>query len=203
MAVIQLRYEKTDSVIILGYYFFFYLGRESLCSRSSRAFSDRADYLSKGYWPVDRHYRRGATGGCYTTVLIERDWQGLKQGVFTGIAAAGSMLILKYSVSELRPDHSNYHSFPSGHSTIAFASAAFMQRRYGWKWGIPAYTVATYTAVGRVLAKKHHWWDCVAGAAIGAASAYIFTTPWAREHEFSMAPVATDSAVGLTLSMSL
>ena len=114
-----------------------------------------------------------------TTVLIERDWQGLKQGVFTGIAAAGSMLILKYSVSELRPDHSNYHSFPSGHSTIAFASAAFMQRRYGWKWGIPAYTVATYTAVGRVLAKKHHWWDCVAGAAIGAASAYIFTTPWA------------------------
>lgn len=138
-----------------------------------------------------------------TTVLIERDWQGLKQGVFTGIAAAGSMLILKYSVSELRPDHSNYHSFPSGHSTIAFASAAFMQRRYGWKWGIPAYTVATYTAVGRVLAKKHHWWDCVAGAAIGAASAYIFTTPWAREHEFSMAPVATDSAVGLTLSMSL
>ena len=138
-----------------------------------------------------------------TTVLIGRDWQGLKQGVFTGIAAAGSMLILKYSVSELRPDHSNYHSFPSGHSTIAFASAAFMQRRYGWKWGIPAYTVATYTAVGRVLAKKHHWWDCVAGAAIGAASAYIFTTPWAREHEFSMAPVATDSAVGLTLSMSL
>ena len=138
-----------------------------------------------------------------TTVLIERDWQGLKQGVFTGIAAAGSMLILKYSVRELRPDHSNYHSFPSGHSTIAFASAAFMQRRYGWKWGIPAYTVATYTAVGRVLAKKHHWWDCVAGAAIGAASAYIFTTPWAREHEFSMAPVATDSAVGLTLSMSL
>lgn len=138
-----------------------------------------------------------------TTVLIERDWQGLKQGVFTGIAAAGSMLILKYSVSELRPDHSNYHSFPSGHSTIAFASAAFMQRRYGWKWGIPAYTVATYTAVGRVLAKKHHWWDCVAGATIGVASAYIFTTPWAREHEFSMAPVATDSAVGLTLSMSL
>lgn len=137
------------------------------------------------------------------TVLIERDWKGLKQGVFTGIAAAGSMLILKFSVSELRPDHSNYHSFPSGHSTMAFASAAFMQRRYGWKWGIPAYTVATYTAVGRVLAKKHHWWDCVAGAALGAASAYIFTTPWARSHDLSLAPVSTDTTFGFALSMSL
>lgn len=135
------------------------------------------------------------------TVLIRQDWEGLKQGVFTGIAAGGAMLILKYSVSELRPDHSNYHSFPSGHSTMAFASAAFLQRRYGWKWGIPAYTVATYTAVGRVIAKKHHWWDCVAGAAIGAASAYIFTTPWARRHDFSLAPVATETTMGLSFSM--
>lgn len=135
------------------------------------------------------------------TVLIKQDWQGLKQGVFTGVTAVGAMMILKYSVHELRPDHSNYHSFPSGHSTTAFASAAFLQRRYGWRFGIPAYTVATYTAVGRVLAKKHHWWDCVAGAAIGAASAYIFTTPWARDHRFAMAPVATDTQVGLTASM--
>lgn len=135
------------------------------------------------------------------TVLIERDWQGLKQGVFTGIAAAGSMLILKYSVNELRPDHSNYHSFPSGHSTIAFASAAFMQRRYGWKWGVPAYAVASYTAVGRVLAKKHHWWDCVAGAAIGVAGAYIFTTPWARQHQFAMIPVANECYAGFSASL--
>ena len=138
-----------------------------------------------------------------TTVLIRQDWEGLKQGVFTGIASFGTTLILKYSVRELRPDHSNYHSFPSGHSSTAFAAAAFMQRRYGWKFGIPAYTVATYTAVGRVLAKKHHWWDCVAGAAIGAASAYIFTTPWARHHDFSMAPVASDSYVGLTATFTL
>ena len=135
-------------------------------------------------------------------VLIAQDWEGLKQGAFTAAASVGAMLILKYSVRELRPDHSNYHSFPSGHTTVSFASAAFLQRRYGWKFGAPAYALATYTAVGRVLAKKHHWWDVVAGAAIGAARAYIFTTPWAREHEFSMAPVATDEAVGLTASFT-
>lgn len=135
-------------------------------------------------------------------VMIAGDWEGLKQAAFTAVAAGGANLILKYTVRELRPDHSNYHSFPSMHSTVAFASAAFLQRRYGWKFGAPAYAVAAYTAVGRVLAKKHHWWDCVAGAAIGAGAAYIFTTPWAKKHDFSLAPAASDAYVGFAASMS-
>ncbi|MDE5663067.1 MAG: phosphatase PAP2 family protein [Muribaculaceae bacterium] len=135
-------------------------------------------------------------------VIIAQDWEGLKQGVYTAVAAGAANYILKFSVRELRPDHSNYHSFPSMHSTVGFATAAFVQRRYGWKWGAPAYAVATYTAVGRVIAKKHHWWDCVAGAAIGAASAYIFTTPWARKHEFAVAPVASETDMGLCASFT-
>lgn len=164
--------------------------------------------------PIERTHAQKAIGvstditvlalpvAALTTVLIKQDWQGLKQGVFTALAAGGATLILKYSVHELRPDHTNYHSFPSGHSAGAFASAAFLQRRYGWKFGIPAYTVATYTAVGRVLAKKHHWWDCVAGAAIGAGSAYIFTTPWAKKHEFALIPVADDQTFGFSASLT-
>lgn len=136
------------------------------------------------------------------STCILKDWEGLKQGAFTAAAAVGSMLILKYSVRELRPDRSNYHSFPSGHSTIAFASAAYIQRRYGWKVGIPAYALATYTAVGRVVSKKHHWWDVVAGAAIGTASAYIFTRPWAVKHDLAISPYADDVSVGLAASIS-
>lgn len=133
---------------------------------------------------------------------INRDWEGLKQAAFTAVAAGGVNLILKFTVRELRPDHSNYHSFPSMHSTIAFGTAAFLQRRYGWKFGVPAYALATYVAVGRVLAKKHHWWDCVVGAAIGAGSAYIFTTPWANKHDFSMVPVANQEYIGLATQFS-
>lgn len=135
-----------------------------------------------------------------TTAIIERDWKGIGQGAIAGGVSIGAMLILKYSVRELRPDRSNYHSFPSGHSTTAFVAAAFMQRRYGWKWGIPAYAVATYTGIGRVLAKKHHWWDVVAGAAIGVGGAYIFTTPWAKDHEIAVIPSVTDTYTGLSLS---
>lgn len=134
--------------------------------------------------------------------IIAEDWKGLKQYAFTTAANVGVSYILKYTVRELRPDHSNYHSFPSFHSSQAFATAAFLQRRYGWKFGAPAYAVATYTAVGRVLGKKHHWWDCAAGAAIGVASAYIFTRPWAQKHELAIIPTATDQYAGFTASMT-
>lgn len=132
--------------------------------------------------------------------LIARDWTGLKQGVFTALATAGATLILKYSIHERRPDFSNYHSFPSGHTATTFATAAYLQRRYGWKFGGPAYALATYVAWGRVFAKKHHWWDVVAGAAIGAGSAYIFTRPWAREHQLSVAPVTDGHSFCVTAS---
>ena len=138
-------------------------------------------------------------------VIIEKDWKGLVQGCYTAAATAGATLILKYSVKEWRPDHSNRHSFPSGHTSTSFATAAFIQRRYGWKLGAPAYAVATYVGWGRVFSKKHHWWDAVAGAAIGVGSAYIFTRPWARDHNLSIAPIADPitNTLGLTASFSL
>ncbi|MBO4965346.1 MAG: phosphatase PAP2 family protein [Muribaculaceae bacterium] len=123
-------------------------------------------------------------------VLIMQDWEGLKEGLFTGVTAAGATYMLKYTVNERRPDRSDSHSFPSGHTTVAFATATFLQRRYGWKVGVPAYALSVYVGWGRCFSKKHHWWDVLAGAAIGTASAWIFTTPFARKHELSIAPVS-------------
>lgn len=136
-------------------------------------------------------------------VLIAQDWEGLKQAGYTAAATAGATLILKFAVDEDRPDHSNRQSFPSAHTAATFANAAFLQRRYGWKLGAPAYALAAYTAFGRVFAKKHHYWDVLAGAAIGAASAYIFTTPWARKHELTVAPYAEETReTGLTTGVA-
>ncbi len=137
-----------------------------------------------------------------TGTLLLRDWQGLKQGAFTALAAGGATLILKYSVKERRPDGSDWHSFPSGHTAVSFATAAYVQRRYGWKFGAPAYALATYVAWGRVYSHKHHWWDVVAGAAIGAGSAYIFTRPWAQKHELSIAPYTDGRQFALSASLT-
>lgn len=137
-----------------------------------------------------------------TGTLLAKDWQGLKQGVFTALAAGGATLILKYSVHERRPDRTDHHSFPSGHSAVTFATAAYLQRRYGWKFGAPAYALATYVAWGRVFSKKHYWWDVMAGAAIGAGSAYIFTRPWAQKHQLSLSPVTDGRTFAISASFT-
>ena len=49
------------------------------------------------------------------TVLATQDWQGLKQGVFTGVTTLGVTYALKYLVKKERPDFSDNHSFPSMH----------------------------------------------------------------------------------------
>lgn len=130
------------------------------------------------------------------------DWKGLLQGVETGAATAASTLILKYSIKEWRPDYSDHHSFPSGHSAISFASAGYIQRRYGWKFGAPAYALSCYVAWGRVYAKKHHWWDVMGGAAIGVGSAYLFTTPFARKHDLQISPISDGNSLGVYTSFT-
>lgn len=136
-----------------------------------------------------------------TDVLIHKDWKGLIQGVETAGATAAITLILKYSIKETRPDYSNDHSFPSGHSAVSFASAAFLQRRYGWAVGGPAYALAAYVGWGRVFAKKHFVWDVVVGASIGAGSAYFLTTPFAKKHNLQIAPVTDGKNFGAYLSL--
>ena len=137
-----------------------------------------------------------------TAILINKDWQGLKQGVFSGVTTLGMTYALKYIVKKERPDHSNNHSFPSMHSSVSFAAATYIQRRYGWKWSIPAYIVSTYVGWSRVYSKKHDWWDVAAGAAIGVGSSYIFTRPFAKKHHLSISPVTGKGHYGLYASMS-
>lgn len=138
-----------------------------------------------------------------TSVLVMQDWQGLKQAAFSTAATLGTTYLLKYTVRKERPDGSNSLSFPSGHTSIMFANAAFVQRRYGWKWGAPAYALATYVGWSRTYARKHDWWDVAAGAAIGAGCSYIFTRPFAREHNLSIVPVSNGTHFGLAASFTL
>ena len=136
-----------------------------------------------------------------TGMLIAQDWTGLKQAAFTTATTLGATYLLKYTVKKQRPDFSDFHSFPSGHTSVTFANAAFVQRRYGWKFGIPAYALAAYVGWARTYAKKHDWWDVLAGAAIGAGSAYIFTRPFAKKHDLSIAPVSDGHNFGIVASI--
>lgn len=84
--------------------------------------------------------------------------------------AAASTAIIKNSTNVLRPDGSDYKSFPSMHATIAFASATFLHEEYKdqsiW-YGIAGYSIATFTGVLRMLNNEHWMSDILVGAGIG------------------------------------
>lgn len=81
---------------------------------------------------------------------------------------------LKHTIHEMRPDGTDNHSFPSGHTAVAFCGATTLMHEYRKvsPWiGVAGYAVATTVAVDRVRRNRHHWGDVVAGAAIGVVSA--------------------------------
>lgn len=81
---------------------------------------------------------------------------------------------LKHAIHEKRPDGTDNHSFPSGHTSVAFSGATVLMHEYRKvsPWiGVAGYAVATGVAVDRVRRNRHHWEDVVVGAAIGVASA--------------------------------
>ena len=117
--------------------------------------------------------------GSAAGALFANDHKGLAQLAESYASAMAVTYILKPVVDRTRPN-GGHMSFPSGHATSAFAGAAFLQRRYGWAFGVPAYGLASYVAYSRVHAKEHYTSDVVAGAAIGIATNFAFTHP--REH---------------------
>lgn len=82
---------------------------------------------------------------------------------------------VKVTVRRPRPDGSNSMSFPSGHSASSFATAAVLQRHFGWKAGVPAYAMGVYIASARMAWNKHHVSDVVMGAGFGLASGRTVT----------------------------
>lgn len=130
----------------------------------------------------------GMSGVTFTCILLKKDWTGLKQNALSLATTLGTTYLLKYTIRKARPDGTDHHAFPSNHAAFAFANAAFLQRRYGWGIGVPAYLVSTYVAWGRTYAKRHDWWDVLAGATIGIGAAYIYTRPLARNGQLSIAP---------------
>jgi len=106
----------------------------------------------------------------YGATLYNHDSQGQKEFYY---AYGTDMLItnsLKYTVREKRPDSDNRDSFPSGHTSSAFTGATFIHKKYGLKYAILPYILASFTGYTRVDANRHYIHDVVAGALLGSLS---------------------------------
>jgi len=98
----------------------------------------------------------------------------LASDAFSVAIMAAAVNTLKCTTNVMRPDGSNNHSFPSGHTATAFMAATMMHKEYGltrspW-YSIGAYSLATITGVTRQLNNKHWLSDIMVGAGIGILS---------------------------------
>lgn len=116
---------------------------------------------------------------------------------------------LKAVTREPRPDSNSKNSFPSGHTTEAFAAATFLSREYGHKniwYSISAYTVATGVGAFRVLNNRHWISDVLAGAGIGILSTNIVYAThqhkWGKNHkaQLTVLPTYSNQSTGMYLS---
>ena len=101
-----------------------------------------------------------------------------------GVAYVGKTA-LKAMIKEERPDHSDNKSFPSGHAAMAFAAARSIDKEFRQDciWiPIAGYAAATAVGIQRVARDRHHWYDVVAGAAVGFGSAEL--TWWLSDKMF-------------------
>ena len=135
----------------------------------------------------------GAAGGA----LLAHD----KHGFLQLAEAYASTMVLVYTLKPLvdrtRPD-GGAQSFPSGHTASAFAGATFVQIRYGWRLGLPAYVLAAYVGYSRVETRRHYTSDVLAGAVFGIAANLAFTRH--REH-IALSPDLGRGRAGVRLTI--
>ena len=133
-----------------------------------------------------------ATG--LAVALLHKDKKGVAQLAEAFGTTMAVVYTLKPVVNRTRPNGGS-QSFPSGHAASAFAGAAFLQMRYGWACGVPAYAAAAFVAYSRVEAKQHWTSDVIAGGAIGIAS----NLPFTRRHKVSVQPLLGPRTVGIMI----
>ncbi len=123
----------------------------------------------------------------YGISMITKDTFMREKSIYIGvtiISAAAISTILKYSVNRTRPfvtypylekaTSGRSPSFPSGHTSDAFAFATSLSLSYPrWYIIIPSYAWAGAAGYSRMYLGVHYPSDVLAGAIIGTGAAYL------------------------------
>jgi hypothetical protein len=136
-------------------------------------------------------------GGFYLGGLLSGDTRARDTGFDGAVASLTSAVItsvVKEVVGRKRPNQAigafdfrpfgGSASFPSGHTTQAFAVASAIATSYDSRWvAVGSYGVATLVGLARVHHQAHFASDVVAGAAIGTAvgRTVVLTNRWERQ----------------------
>ena len=195
---------------------------KSLDAAFARNRSRRTDSFSAAVTPLGSYAGIGASAVSLGAGLLFKNAELRDTGrdaVEAEIFAAGIVTpILKKTVGRLRPAQgsdadeyrplSNDQSFPSGHSTEAFAVASvFAARSRGWVVPVVAYALASGVGLARMNDRAHFASDVVAGAFIGTAIGHSVVRRHAPDGEKSLSwnlvpvPVRRGAGMGIRLEI--
>ena len=79
-------------------------------------------------------------------------------------------------------------SFPSGHSSAAFATASVIERHLGYRGALPTFAIAGYVAMSRLHDNRHYLSDVLFGGALGVATGWTVVGRHGRSN-YTMMPV--------------
>jgi len=132
----------------------------------------------------------------------------------SNVLSTGISELLKSTITKMRPDGSDSHSFPSGHTTIAFTNAAVLQNEFqdtSVVFAYSGYAFAATTGAFRMINNKHYLSDVLVGAGIG-----IFVTqlvyhfepfknfnPFKKSKDISLFPQYKENTYGFYFSYTL
>ena len=126
-------------------------------------------------------------------------------GMFKATAYSTSVAtVLKYTVREPRPIDSNWkNSFPSGHTTSAFAFSGYVMAEHEYWIGIPALVLSTFIGYSRINDNMHWLHDVTAGATIGWVYGWGMSKLQRKnkssESSAFIAPILDSQTAGLSL----
>jgi membrane-associated phospholipid phosphatase len=132
----------------------------------------------------------------------------------SNVVSTGISELLKSLITKTRPDGTDAHSFPSGHTTIAFTNAAVLQNEFQGTSPVFAYSgyaFAATTGVFRMLNNRHYLSDVLVGAGIGilvTQLVYHFEpfkkfNPFKKSKDISFFPQYKENTYGFYFSYAL
>ena len=181
--------------------------------------SHTADQIANFFEPLGEAGAFGVLGAFYVAGYAGHDARARsvgEDGLISSLIAAGIITpALKYAVGRVRPrdtdktfelhPFSGNASFPSGHTTEAFAVASVIATHYDAPWvKVVSYGSAALVGYARIHHQEHFFSDVTAGAVIGTATGLAVVHRNEEErHRYALVPVVGphgEPGVGVALS---